>query len=85
MPLATLNPGPEHDGMRLDVFVSSALGPEYTRSQVARMIKAGMVTVNGEPARASAAVRAGHTIEVASPPPAQPGEVLRPAPEIDVL
>ena len=33
--------------MRLDVFVSMRLAPEYSRSQVARMIKAGLVTVNG--------------------------------------
>jgi hypothetical protein len=35
---AELKVAPDHERMRLDVFVSSALGPEYTRSQVARMI-----------------------------------------------
>ena len=49
--LAGLKVAPDHERMRLDVFVSSALGPEYTRSQVARMIKAGLVTVNGAPRR----------------------------------
>jgi 23S rRNA pseudouridine1911/1915/1917 synthase len=54
--------------MRLDVFVSMRLAPEYSRSQVARMIKAGLVTVNAAAARASSAIRAGDRIDVAAPP-----------------
>jgi len=54
--------------MRLDVFVSMRLAPEYSRSQVARMIKAGLVTVNGAAARASSGVRAGDRIDVAAIP-----------------
>ena len=54
--------------MRLDVFVSMRLRPEYSRSQVARMIKAGLVTVNGDPARASSGVRTGDRIELAAAP-----------------
>ena len=54
--------------MRLDVFVSTRLRPEYSRSQVARMIKAGLVTVNSAPARASSGVRTGDRIEVAAAP-----------------
>ena len=53
--------------MRLDVFISMRLAPEYSRSQVARMIKAGLVTVNGAAARASSGVRAGDRIQVAPP------------------
>jgi len=56
-----------HDRMRLDVFISSRLAPEYSRSQVARMIKAGLVTVNGAAARASSGVRTGDRVEVAPP------------------
>ena len=54
--------------MRLDVFVSMRLTPEYSRSQVARMIKAGLVTVNGVAARASSGVRSGDRVEIAAPP-----------------
>jgi len=54
--------------MRLDVFVSTRLAPEYSRSQVARMIKAGLVTVNGAAARASSGIRAGDRIGVAAAP-----------------
>ncbi len=64
----TITAGAKHDRMRLDVFVSMRLAPEYSRSQVARMIKAGLVTVNGNPARASSAVRAGDRIDVAAAP-----------------
>jgi len=74
--------------MRLDVFISMRLAPEFSRSQVARMIKAGRVTVNGAAARASSGVRTGDRIEVA---PARSGEPLdiehsrNDAPEIDVI
>ncbi|HYB91729.1 MAG TPA: RluA family pseudouridine synthase [Candidatus Binataceae bacterium] len=74
-----------HAGMRLDVFVSAHLAPQYSRSQVARMIKAGLVTVNGAPARAAAAVRAGDRIEIAPPKAPLPRESTGEAPAIDVL
>ena len=77
-----------HDRMRLDVFISMRLAPEFSRSQVARMIKAGLVTVNGAAARASSGVRTGDRIEVAPPPSGEPHELDRrtnDAPEIDVI
>ena len=52
-----LTAGSEHERRRLDHFVAANLAPEYSRSQVARMIKAGLVTLNGGVARASAALR----------------------------
>ncbi len=64
---ATITVNAEHDRMRLDVFIAMRLAPEYSRSQVARMIKAGLVTVNGAAARASSGIRAGDRIEVAAP------------------
>ena len=84
--LAGLKVAPKSERMRLDVFVSSALGPEYTRSQVARMIKAGLVTVNGAPSsRPSSAVHQGDNIDIADPPPMEPREVSQTAPSIEVL
>ncbi len=84
--LADLKVAPDHERMRLDVFVSSALGAEYTRSQVARMIKAGLVTVNGAPSsRPSSAVHQGDSIAIAEPPPMEPREVSQSAPSIEVL
>jgi 23S rRNA pseudouridine1911/1915/1917 synthase len=86
---ASITADAAHDRMRLDVFISIRLAPEYSRSQVARMIKAGLVTVNGAAARASSGVRAGDRIEVA--PPAASAELSDVAykkgdsPEINVL
>ena len=75
--------------MRLDVFISSRLAPEYSRSQVARMIKAGLVTVNGAAARASSGVRTGDRVEVAPPPASAELDELyykkSGAPEISVI
>lgn len=68
--------GPEHERMRLDQFVAGAIAPEYSRSQAARMIKAGFVTVNGLAARAAATIRKGDRVAI-TPPPAPP---LPPAP-----
>ncbi len=83
--LADLKVGLAHERMRLDIFVSISLGAEYTRSQVARMIKAGLVTVNGEPSRPSIAVHQGDRIDIADPSPLAPREVFASAPSIDVL
>jgi 23S rRNA pseudouridine1911/1915/1917 synthase len=71
--------------MRLDQFVAAAMGPEYSRSQVARMIKAGRVTVNGSPSRASAGLRAGDRVEVAAAPSSAPLPPAQPAPAIEVI
>jgi 23S rRNA pseudouridine1911/1915/1917 synthase len=53
--------------MRLDVFVAAELGAEFSRSQAARMIKAGLVRLNGAPGRSADTIRAGDTIEIRGP------------------
>jgi 23S rRNA pseudouridine1911/1915/1917 synthase len=55
---------------RLDAFLAGELTPRYSRAQIARAIKAGLVVVNHRPARASAAVRAGDVIELLEAPAA---------------
>ena len=74
--------------MRLDVFVAAELGAEFSRSQAARMIRAGLVRLNGAPARPADAVRAGDTVEIQSPS-AMPGTATSAgdanAPAIEVL
>ncbi|MGH7865978.1 MAG: pseudouridine synthase, partial [Candidatus Binataceae bacterium] len=73
-------------GVRLDVVLAERLAPQLSRSQVARMIKAGLVRVNGKTARASDALRARDRIEVDAPPPIAPPAVRSAsAPPIDVL
>lgn len=76
----------EHEHMRLDQFVTMALAPEYTRARAARMIKAGLITINRGAARASSTVHRGDLIEIA--PAASPPEVVpasASAPEIEVI
>lgn len=73
--------------MRLDVFVAAELGAEFSRSQAARMIRAGRVRLNGAPARAADAVRAGDRIEIQNPSAIRaaatsPGEADAPAIEV---
>jgi 23S rRNA pseudouridine1911/1915/1917 synthase len=70
--------------MRLDQFVAAALTPECSRSQAARMIKAGAVTVNGAPARAAAALRPGDRVAIA-PLAAPAAPAPKAAPPLDVL
>ncbi|MGO9604940.1 MAG: RluA family pseudouridine synthase [Candidatus Binataceae bacterium] len=82
---STITAEPGHAGMRLDVFISAHLAPEYSRSQVARMIKAGRVTVNGAAARASSGVHLGDRIEIAAPSVPMPPQSTGDAPAIDVL
>jgi len=74
--------------MRLDVFVAAELGAEFSRSQAARMIKAGLVRLNGSPARAADTVRAGDNVEIQSPsamPPVATPAGDADAPAIEVL
>lgn len=86
---ATISAGAEHEGIRLDVFISMRLAPEYSRSQVARMIKAGLVTVNGGAARASSGVHIGDRIEIAAPKAGEGADRLYEssgdAPDIEVI
>jgi 23S rRNA pseudouridine1911/1915/1917 synthase len=57
-----------HERQRLDQFVAAALAPELSRSQLSRMIRAGLVTVNGTGVRAAFVVRPGDQIEIVPPP-----------------
>jgi 23S rRNA pseudouridine1911/1915/1917 synthase len=53
---------------RLDLFLAAEMAPEYSRSRIARMIRAGGVTINGAPADDPAhPLRPGDRIEVAEP------------------
>ncbi|MGH7907875.1 MAG: RluA family pseudouridine synthase [Candidatus Binataceae bacterium] len=85
MTARTLIVDPETSRLRLDVFLTAQLGPEYTRSRVARMIKAGLVRLNGGAGSAASAIRAGDRVEVSEPPAPAPDLTGAPAPEIDVL
>ena len=61
---------PEHDGQRLDNFLTALL-PDHSRSQVQRLIKDGLVMAGGAACRrASSAVHAGQTYDVTLPEPA---------------
>jgi 23S rRNA pseudouridine1911/1915/1917 synthase len=70
--------------MRLDQFVAGAIAPEYSRSQAARMIKAGFVTVNGAAARAAATIRRGDRVALTPPPAPEMPQPPASAPAIEV-
>ncbi len=86
----TVTVGAAQPRTRLDVFVAAELGAEGSRSQAARMIKAGLVRLNRAPARAADVVRPGDLIEILAPPAssaaaAQAAAGAAAAPPIDVL
>ena len=58
---------PELEGARLDRCLAE-LNPEWTRSRVRRLIDAGHVRLNQEPAKPSATVHHGDRIVVDEPP-----------------
>ena len=62
----------EHDGLRLDNFLTALL-PDYSRSQIQRLIKDGRVE-GSHALRASSVVRAGQvfTIDIPAPKAASP-------------
>jgi 23S rRNA pseudouridine1911/1915/1917 synthase len=58
----------EHARMRLDLFLVKSL-PEFSRSRIQQLIRAGFVRVGGATTRPHQPVRCGDEIEVTEPPP----------------
>src|SRR5436190_15601410 len=58
----------EHARMRLDLFLVKSL-PDFSRSRIQQLIRAGFVRVGGATARPNQPVRSGNEIEVTEPPP----------------
>jgi 23S rRNA pseudouridine1911/1915/1917 synthase len=71
--------------VRLDRFVTAHLAPEYSRSQVTRMIDAGLVAINGVRARAASMVRAGDRVDISIATRPTPPAVSKPEFEVEVL
>jgi 23S rRNA pseudouridine1911/1915/1917 synthase len=55
------------EGRRLDLHLTLA-GASFSRSHVQKLIKDGLVKVNGSPAKASHRLKAGDMIEISIPP-----------------
>lgn len=68
---------------RLDLAVVR-LAPDITRATAQRLIEAGLVTVDGKPAKASLKLKGGEAIVIAIPPPA-PAEPLPEAIPLDIV
>jgi 23S rRNA pseudouridine1911/1915/1917 synthase len=73
----------EEAGERLDRYLGRAL-PDVSRAQVQRLIKQGLVTLDGEAAKASTPVKSGMWVE-ARIPPTPPDEVVAEAIPLDVI
>jgi 23S rRNA pseudouridine1911/1915/1917 synthase len=58
-------------GARLDVFLTSVLGG-HSRSNIQRLIKDGLVHVDGRAAKANQAMKTGQTVVVELPEPTDP-------------
>jgi 23S rRNA pseudouridine1911/1915/1917 synthase len=71
--------------MRLDAYLARELAPEYSRSQILKAIKAGLVIINERPGRASDPIHSGDRIELRAAAAAPPVVAPVPAPEIEVL
>lgn len=70
-------------GLRLDQFLAAAV-PTLSRARLQQLIKAGHVTLNGQPAKASARLRADDAITLHEPPPT-PVETVAEEIALDVL
>ncbi len=55
-------------GLRLDLFLGFCC-PDMTRSRLANLIRDGLGTINGHPARPSQKVRSGDVVALTIPPP----------------
>jgi 23S rRNA pseudouridine1911/1915/1917 synthase len=59
----------DHDGERLDAFLSRRCGQELSRSYAHKLIADGLVTVNGAPSKPSHRLGRGDDVVVLLPPP----------------
>ncbi len=66
-------------GARLDKYLSQEM-PELSRTRLQKLIAGGLVTVNGESAKASQILNVGDSVSVTVPPPAPTGLVPRAMP-----
>lgn len=83
MPRVELVVAEDQAGERIDRFLASVVG-SHSRSQIQRLIKDGLVTVNGEPTRANANVRTADRIALDVPEPVAAEPVAEAIP-LDVL
>jgi 23S rRNA pseudouridine1911/1915/1917 synthase len=74
---------PSETGARLDQFLVGVV-PDHSRSQIQRLIKEGLVQVEGRPARPNTAVRSGDRILVEVPLPKDAKPSSQPLP-IDIV
>lgn len=72
----------EHDGQRVDLWVSAQAG--ITRSRVRSMMDEGLVLMNGKPAKPSAKVHEGYVVELSFPEPKEESLVAEDIP-LEVL
>jgi 23S rRNA pseudouridine1911/1915/1917 synthase len=62
----------DENGQRLDLFVAASI-PALSRTEAQRLVKAGLVTVDGRSAKPSYRLSVGEKVAVAAPPsPTQP-------------
>ncbi|MDE3154230.1 MAG: RluA family pseudouridine synthase [Acidobacteriota bacterium] len=73
----------DQEGQRLDRFLTDALAG-LSRSRIQQLVREGRVTVGGRPAKPGAALRAGDTVQVDIPPPAEATPAAEPIP-LDIL
>jgi 23S rRNA pseudouridine1911/1915/1917 synthase len=73
----------EKAGIRLDKLIATRLS-ELSRTRIQTLIKEGLITVNGEPSKASYKTEGGEEIAVFLPPP-EVSEVLPENIRLDVL
>jgi len=70
----TITTTDEHNGLRLDSFLSNLL-PDITRSAAQKLIEHGFVTIDGDKPKPATKLRPGEIISITVPPP-KPVETL---------
>ncbi|MBM4274675.1 MAG: RluA family pseudouridine synthase [Deltaproteobacteria bacterium] len=74
--------GESESGPRLDQYLARRLG--WSRARLQKLLKSGLVTLNGRPAAASHRVRAGEALQVTLLPP-EPSSLIPEALPLDVV
>jgi len=75
---------PETAAQRLDVALLGLLGDDFSRAQVQRLLREGLVLVDGQAAKAAQKLRPGQAIVVRLPDP-EPSELIPMAMDLAIL
>lgn len=75
----------EEEGERVDLYLSLLLSGDITRSQIQRLIREQVISVNGISVKANYHIKSGDSISIDIPPPVKPSHISPEEIPLDII